>query len=423
MKKQFQTILSCSLGNILECMTSAYLQFSHLYLVEIFFPTGDLKNRSHRDRRHFAIGFLARPVGALIFGYLGDKYGRASTLRLSILTITIPTLLIGILPTYQQIGIAAPLLLMLIRIMQGISIGGEYSGNLIYLAETSPERFRATFTTFASMGANLGILLASFVGMISSLLLSHTLLESWGWRIPYLISGLLCLIIYKYRLKIAETNVFTHLKQQHQICRNPIKTVLTKNFPELCRTLGLVCMGSTFYFFCFVYLPFYLTSSQSMSIHKISVVMISMMILMILLVPLAGLLCDYFGRKIMLMFNATFVCLIVIPGFYLLQFNQASWAIAVLLVFIIGSTLEQGATPVAVVENFPAPARYTGVSFGYNLGNGILGGTVPMICAWLASRSPLSIAPAIYIAWWALVTGLVVYYFIPPKGVKCYRTV
>ena len=199
MKNRLQTIVSCSVGNILEWYDfGLFTIFSSLFS-RIFFPANNAQTAMIETVGIFAIGFLARPIGALIFGYMGDRYGRASTLRLSILTITIPTLLIGIMPTYQQIGVAAPILLMLIRIMQGISIGGEYSGNLIYLAETAPDRYRATFTTFASMGSNFGILLASFIGMLSSVLFSSATLESWGWRIPYLLSGLLCLIIYMYR--------------------------------------------------------------------------------------------------------------------------------------------------------------------------------------------------------------------------------
>ena len=128
----------------------------------------------------FSIGFLCRPVGALIFGYLGDKMGRAKTLRLSILMITLPTLIIGCIPSYQQIGIFAPILLTLARMWQGISIGGEYGGNLIYLAETAPVRYRATFTSFASMGANIGILLAALVGIITSSLFTAEIVDVWG---------------------------------------------------------------------------------------------------------------------------------------------------------------------------------------------------------------------------------------------------
>lgn len=415
MRNRFQSIFSCSMGNILEWYDfGLFTIFSSLFS-RIFFPADNAHVAAIETASIFAIGFMARPFGALIFGYLGDTYGRARTLRLSILSITIPTLMIGILPTYQQIGVAAPLFLMLIRIIQGISIGGEYSGNLIYLAETAPERFRATFTTFASMGSNLGILLASFVGMVSSSFFSIETLENWGWRIPYLLSGLLCLLIYQYRLNIPETNVFIYLKRHHSIISNPIKTVFTKNFPQLCRTLGMVCMGSTFYYFCFVYLPLYLSNEKGIAVRQVSAMMICLMLLMIILVPLAGLLCDYVGRKKMLLFNSALVCLIVIPGFYFIQSSQLGYLLGALMLFVIASTLEQGATPVSVIENFPAAARYTGVSLGYNLGNGLLGGTVPMVCAWLASIQSLSLWPAIYIAGWSCVTFLVVYFFIPSQ--------
>ena len=208
--KYLSSILSSSLGNILEWYDfGLFTIFSSLFS-RIFFPKEDPHAALIATVIIFAIGFFCRPLGALIFGYCGDKSGRAKTLRLSILMIALPTFLIGCIPDYQQIGIWAPISLMIIRMWQGISIGGEYSGNLIYLAETAPTHYRATFTSFACMGANTGILLAALIGVITSHFISASSLESWAWRIPYLSSGLLCLIIYFFRLSIQETTVFNH---------------------------------------------------------------------------------------------------------------------------------------------------------------------------------------------------------------------
>ena len=411
--KHLSSILSCSLGNILEWYDfGLFTIFSSLFS-RLFFPAQDPATAMIATFSIFAIGFFCRPLGALIFGYLGDRIGRAKTLRWSILVIALPTLLIGILPTYEQIQITAPILLMLVRMCQGISVGGEYSGNMIYLAETSPNKHRATLTAFASTGANLGILLAALVGLITSSWLSESALESWGWRLPYLISGVLCMLLYIFRLKLHETAVFEYLKRKKEIAVNPIKVVFKHNFPELMRTFGMVCMGSTFYYFSFVYIPIFLANKVTFSVHYISGLMTCLILVMVVLTPLAGWLCDYLGRRKMLLFNAGFVACIVVPGFYLMQSSYFIITVFVLLLFSIASSLEQGTTSVAVVENFPPPARYTGLSLGYNLGNGFLGGTIPIIAEWLVSYTHIIISPAIYVSICAVITWLVVYFFVP----------
>lgn len=413
MKNRLASIISCSFGNIIEWYDFGLFTIFSTLFSRLFFPVKDTHTALIATFGIFSIGFFCRPLGAMIFGYLGDKFGRASTLRLSILMISIPTLLIGCLPTYHQVGILAPILLTLIRMWQGISIGGEYSGNMIYLAETAPIQYRATFTSLASMGANIGVLLAAFVGMITSQLFTNADLESWGWRIPYLVTGIFCLILYKFRLRIQETQVFEYLKAKNELAKNPIKFVFKDNTAQLLRTFGLVCMGSTFYYFCFIYLPVFFTQHLHFSIHYISILMSLLIGLMILLVPFAGWICDKMGRRKMLLFNSALITLTIVPGYYLLQYNYFILFVMVLLLFTVASSLEQGTTSVAVVENFPPPARYTGLSLGYNIGNGLLGGTVPFICEWLIYKTSYSLAPAIYVAMFAAITYLVVVWFVP----------
>lgn len=419
--RYLSSILSSSLGNILEWYDFGLFSIFSALFSRTFFPMIDPNMALIATFSIFSIGFFARPVGAILFGYLGDKQGRAKTLRLSILMISLPTLLIGCLPTYQQIGILAPILLMVIRIWQGISIGGEYSGNLIYLAETAPQKYRAMFTSLASTGANLGILLASLIGIITTSFLTNYQLDTWGWRLAYFISGLICIFIYIFRLRIHETQVFEYLKKKNLLADNPLKIAFEKNFLFILRTLGLVCMGSTFYYFSFIYIPFFLTNNLQFSTQQISIIMSILISSMILFVPLAGLICDKLGRRKMLLFNALLITCSVVPGFYFLQLNHFILLIFILILFTLSSSLEQGTTSVAVVENFPPPARYTGVSLGYNIGNGFLGGTVPMVCEWLTTHTSIALAPAFYIASCAAITGMVVYFFVPETRGKSLR--
>ena len=409
--KHIASVFSCSIGNILEWYDfGLFTIFSSLFS-HLFFPTSNTHLALLATISIFSIGFFCRPLGALLFGYIGDKQGRAKTIRLSILMITLPTLIIAFLPSYQKIGIIAPILLILVRMWQGISIGGEYSGNMIYLAETAPPAYQATVTSFASIGANSGILLASLVGIMTHYLNPHAL-QTWGWRVCYLISGLICLIIYCFRLQIQETAIFEQLKKEKKIINNPIKFVFKNHFLLLLRTLGLVCMGSTFYFFCFVYLPLFFIQHLSLPIFKVSLLMSTLMIIMIFIVPIAGLICDHVGRRKMLLFNATLITVSIVPGFYFLQWQPIILLTVILLLFTIASALEQGVTPITLIENFPAATRYTGISLGYNIGSGFLGGTIPFICEWLwIHLSPL--APALYVGSCALITGIVAFFFIP----------
>lgn len=411
MIKRFSSILNSSIGNILEWYDFGLFSIFSSLFSRLFFPTEDPKVAIIATFSIFAIGFFCRPIGGLIFGYLGDKKGRAKTLRLSILMIALPTLFIGLLPTYTQVGMAAPIALLLIRMWQGISIGGEYSGSLVYLAETAPSQHRALTTSFASAGSNVGILLAAFVGVVCTLFLAKPQLYTWGWRLPYLISGILSLLIYWFRLRIQETPVFIHMKEARQIKQNPIVAVFKNNLPELLRTFGMVCMGSTFYYFCFTYLPLLVAQVHTISLRAITSLMTGFIALMVVLIPLAGILCDRVGRRKLLLFNASLVALIIIPGFYLLQFNYFI-VIIVFTIFTIATSLEQGTTAVAVVENFPSAERYLGVAVSYNIANGFLGGTVPVMCTWLAIQK-LPLLPAIYICSFALITLAVVYFFVP----------
>lgn len=413
--KHVSSIISCSIGNILEWYDfGLFTLFSPLFS-KLFFPQTNPQTALLATISIFSIGFFCRPIGALIFGYFGDKKGRAKTLKLSILMIVMPTLIIGFIPTYTSIGIFAPILLTITRMWQGISIGGEYSGSAIYLAETAPNKLRATFTSLASMGANLGIFLAALVGILTTNLIPNELIEHWGWRIPYILSGLICILIYMFRLNIQETTIFTQLKSSHNLEMHPIKTVFTKNSKSLLKIIGLVCMGSAFYFFCFIYLPIYLKQTLHYSVNNISLTLLSLILLMISITPIAGFICDKIGRRKMLIFNACVIAIIIIPGFYFINFHYKEYVLLVMMIFTLASSFEQGTTPITIIENFPAKTRYTGVSLGYNIGNGLLGGLTPLICDWLFQHA---MSPAYFIAICAVVTGLVAYYFVPESAGK-----
>lgn len=398
------SIISASIGNILEWYDFGLFAIFSPIFSQLFFPKQDAHVALIETFSVFAIGFLCRPLGALFFGYLGDRQGRARTVRLSILMISIPTLLIGFLPDYHAVGILAPILLLLTRIWQGLSIGGEYSGTIIYLGELAPAKHRSFFTSLPAVGANLGILLAMVVGGVCSYLFDDVMFKTWGWRIPYIVSGLFCLLVYLTRLNLEETPAFLEMKKKHHIQRNPIVSVFKNNRLALLRIFGLACMGSTFYYFCFIYLPMIFTQDLHYSVLKTTRLETALIAVMIVLVPLAGYLNDRVGRYRMFLFNAVFISLIIIPGLFILYKNIIFSGMLVLMVFTLASSLEQGTTPAVLVENFPVEERYTGISLAYNVVNGFLGGTIPLICAWLVVHAKSELAPGIYVSVFAVIT-------------------
>ncbi len=397
---RINSVISSSIGNILEWYDfGLFAMFSPIFS-EIFFPKKNPQIALIETFSIFAIGFLCRPLGALFFGYVGDRKGRAKTVRLSILMISIPTLLIGFLPDYASVGMLAPILLFFTRIWQGISIGGEYSGNIIYLGELAPAKYKSFLTSLPAVGANIGILLAMLVSGYFSHLFDDATFKVWGWRIPYIISGLFSLLIYLTRLNLEETSAFLEMKRKHHIQKNPIAAVFKNHRFAFFRMIGLTCMGSAFYYFCFMYLPLILHQNLHYTLSQIARLEAGLMILMIVLVPLAGYLNDRIGRYRMFLFNAVLISVIIIPGLHYLFLST----FVVLIIFTVASSLEQGTTPAVLVENFPVEERYTGISFAYNIVNGILGGTIPLVCAWLVVQTHFKLAPGIYVALCAVIT-------------------
>lgn len=406
-----RSLLSSSLGNVLEWYDfGLFVTFAPLFS-RLFFPSQQA-GALIATFSLFALGFICRPLGALVFGFLGDRRGRATTLRLSILMISLPTFLIAFLPTYNMAGYFAPVMLTLIRMWQGISLGGEYSGNLVYLAESAPKHLRATFTSLAGTGSNLGILLATVIGTACTHWMPEKILEQWGWRLPYLISGAFSMLIWMTRLKLTETPAFTHLRQKHKVVINPIRFVFQNNLRDMLITLGIVSLGSTFYYFVFVWIPAMLTIERHFPSVWVSGLFSVLYFSMLILVPAAGYLCDHTGRRKLFLLIASLVVLLAWPMLALIQ--EASFLQVGLMLFILTiiSSLEQATSSVMVVENFPLPARYTGLSLSYNIGNGFLGGTLPAVSAGLSENVHFLAVPALYVSACALVSGMVVFFFV-----------
>lgn len=394
MKKR--DIAATSLGNILEWFDFGLFIFLAPIIGQQFFPIHDPATASIAAFSVFAGGFLARPLGGIFFGHRGDTRGRAKTLRLSILIITTSTLLIGFLPTYEQAGILAPILFALLRLAQGVSVGGEYSGVMIYLAESAPAQRRGFITSFAAIGANIGFLLATLTAILLKNCMPEAFFQEWGWRLPFIaVGGLGSLVLY-YRLRLSETPTYEHLRAQHHIEQKPFWSAVRFAPGKLMRILGITCMSSTFYYVFFGYMPDYLEQYIHLPANTALTLQSILLAIMLFLVLVAGYCGDRFGRKRMLMITALGIILLSLPCFYLLQEKTLLLVTIALSLATVLSSIEQGNSLTTVVENCPADIRYSGVAFSYNLGMALFGGTAPLVVSVLTQQVHV-IAPAYYL--------------------------
>ncbi len=413
-------LLASSLGNILEWFDFGLFIYLAPVIGYHFFPSNNVRFSTLIVFVVFAVGFICRPLGGILLGHLGDRIGRAKTLVWSITAISLATLLVGLLPTYQTVGVLAPVLFICCRLIQGLSVGGEYSGVIIYLAESAPISRRGFFTSFAAVGASLGFLLATGMAYLNTLM-SPESINLWKWRIPFLVSGLLGLLILSYRIKLLETAPFQALLNTKRMNRAPLLQAFKHVPQKLLQIFGLTCMGATFYYMFFGFMPTYLNQYFKTSLSTALKCQSIILILMLFFLPFAGWLGDVVGRRKMLKIASLGIIILTIPCFYLVQ--NKSMLTMVLGMGIAGllSSLEQGNTLTTFVENCPVDVRYSGISFAYNMGNTLFGGTAPLIISLLAGTKN-NLAPAYYLIFMAIITFSVVLTLKPQQKTSIFHT-
>jgi MHS family proline/betaine transporter-like MFS transporter len=338
-----------------------------------------------------------RPLGGIVFGWIGDRLGRAAVLRISIVTMGLATSFLGLLPTAGSVGIWAGVLLVTVRLFQGLSVGGEFSGSVTYIVETSPLHRRGYSGSWANFGSLAGTLAGSGLAALVSTLLAQTAVEDWGWRVPFLLGGAFAAAAYVYIRRLGTVPHMEHHEKQHEM-DSPLHEALTRNRRET----FLAVVFASGYGICFyiplVYLPTYaqeignLNSGTALQINALGLA------LAMPLIPLAGWLSDHILRRRTLLGIA--FALMALLGWFLVPMAAGSVgeviAVQIALAAIIAMPL--GAAPALFVELFPVADRLTGYSLAYNLGLGVAGGTAPMIATWLMSVTGTNASPGAYFA-------------------------
>ncbi|HDS2773245.1 TPA: MHS family MFS transporter [Enterobacter bugandensis] len=402
LRKNKKVLIASLTGSAIEWFdyflygTAAALVFN-----KIFFPMVDPVIGLILSYLSFSLTFFIRPIGGVLFAHIGDRIGRKKTLVLTLSLMGGATVMIGLLPTYEMIGMWAPALLILMRIIQGMGIGGEWGGALLLAYEYAPEKRKGFFGSIPQAGVTIGMLMATFIVSLMTMFSEEDFL-SWGWRIPFLLSSVLVLLGLWIRKDIDETPDFQKVKASGQVAKAPLRDTLKHHWREVLIAAGLKVVETAPFYIFSTFVVSYATStliyqkSQALEAVTLGALVATIMI------PLMGLLSDKIGRQRMYATSVFILGLFIVPWFMLLN-TGTTWGIVLATVIAFGVLW----APVTAVlgtlcsEIFSANVRYTGITLGYQLGAALAGGTAPLIATGLLAKYDGEWVP---VAWYLAVT-------------------
>jgi len=401
-------------GNVLEWYDFALYGYLATVFADQFFPSTDKFASLISAYAVFAVGFIARPLGAVIYGHIGDRLGRRRLLTVSVVMMGLPTFLLGLLPTYASVGVLAPVLLVALRFAQGISAGGEFSGSIIFLVEHAPPERRGLYGSLSNFGAMLGGLAAAAIASLVSAILPEAAVDAWGWRVPFLSGILITAAGLWLRLGVAESPEFLRMRAANALNANPVVSVLREHPKEVAVTAGLNWTISAGYYVVFVWLASDLSEKAGVGLENALLLSTVGLMLGTLLVPVVGLLSDTVGPRRMLA-AAGFVTVVgAAPLLELTGSGSEAAATAGQLSLAAIMALYLGTVPAVFVSLHRASLRCSALSIGYNLATAIFSGTAPLIATSLVSMTRWQAAPGLYLAASALV-GLALLGWVPSR--------
>lgn len=408
-------------GNIMEWFDYSLYAFFASAISVNFFPAKDPMVSLLLSFLVFGLGFGARPLGGFLFGHLGDKLGRKNTLSLTVILMGGCTFLMGILPTYAQIGIAAPLILTFARMLQGIGAGGEWGNVVSYLGEYSKPTNRAFIVSFSQVGAAGGLLLGSLTGLLLSSIMSKEALLSWGWRIAFILGIAVALFGYYMRSRVDETPAFKKGVELETLSKNPLRDVFKSYKKEMLTVFLFVSGAGVSYWLILSFMATYISKFLKLPIATgFSLTAITLIATMIAL-PISGYLADKFGRKPLMIIGSGGITFLSYPLFSILAKANSYWEMAsVVVVLALIFSLFLSSVTVAMSELFPTKVRVTGFSVPYQLGSAVFSGTAMFVATWLINRTGNVMAVPVYMSVLMGVTLLTVIFLYPETKDKSY---
>jgi MHS family proline/betaine transporter-like MFS transporter len=392
-------------GNVMEWYDFSVYGYFATVIGREFFPAHDPTSSLIAAFGVFAAGFLMRPIGSLIFGHIGDRLGRKLALTLSVMVMAAPSFLIGVLPTYAQAGLWAPAFLVLLRLVQGLSVGGEYTTSLVFLIEQSPPARRGFLGSFAPLGATAGVLLGSAIGAAITTMLNGAAVHSWGWRLAFWLGIVIGGIGFVIRRQLADDRAAPGGMAP---AASPLRDAFRTQWRMILRVVGLNAGGAVAYYMGFVYVTTYLrqidffAASRALDINTIAV-----LALLLVIVPM-GWLSDRLGRKPVLLAATGGLFALALPLFWMLHHRDPAIVLLGQIGFAVLNAAYWGPSTATMVELVRGQTRCSVLSVGYNLGLAILGGATPMAAVYAIQHSGYDLAPAVLVMATAAVSFAVI---------------
>jgi MHS family proline/betaine transporter-like MFS transporter len=403
---QTRTLAAALIGTMIEWYDYGLFGYLAPVFAELFFPNQSKWVSLLQAFTVFAVGYVLRPIGGMIFGSLADRLGRIVALRAAILLVSLPSLLIACLPTYAMIGGLSTALLIILRLLQGISVGGEFAGSMVYLTEISPPRYKTLFSGLANNASNTGVLIGIGCCTLLTTLLPHDKFMQFGWRIPFIIGGLFGIIGYYLRKVFIESDAFLALQKEKKLYPKPISTIFKHYRSRVVTGIFLCCMGACGIYTLTTYISTYLQIVKHYPLNIALALQSVLLICTLFLVPFASILAERYKKLTLLSIAVCGNILYSVFAFLYLPEHNIVLAGIVLFPLILFISIEQGVMPATLSEFFPVAIRYSAVSIAYNVSYAYLGGTAPMYITWLITKTGSPLIPGFCILMASTLTGL-----------------
>jgi len=405
-----KVLIASSLGNFVEWFDYASYGYLATIIAVVFFPDIAPSAALMATFAVFAISFIIRPIGGIIWGSIGDRIGRRTALSFSILIMSGATTLIALLPSYAQIGMIAPALLLLLRMVQGFSASGEYAGATSFIAEYSPPAKRGLYTSLVPASTAAGLLAGSLMAAGLFAFLTPEEMQSYGWRLPFLLALPLGLIGIYIRLKIEDTPKFRELENRQSVTATPTKEIFTTYRREVLISIGVTSLNAVGFYLILSYMPTYLITELNIGETEAFVTVSISLAVYVLSIFVMGAISDKIGRKVALILASILFIALTVPLFAMLDGATLTGIILIQIAFGILLTVNDGTLPCFLTEIFPTRVRYSGFAFSFNTAQAFLGGTAPLVATFLINITGSKLASAWYLVAIAVVSLIAMYF-------------
>lgn len=385
------------IGNFIEWFDYGSYAYLATIIAAVFFPDISPAAGLMATFAVFALSFLIRPIGAIIWGHYGDRIGRKQALSLSIIIMAGSTFAIALLPSFSQAGLWAPALLLILRMIQGFSASGEYAGASAFLVEYAPSNKRGLYASIVPASTAAGLLLGSLMVAGMHMFLTPDQMHDYGWRLPFLLAAPLGYIGRYIRVHLEDSPKFREMEAVHKVAHTPIKILLKDHRRALVIAVGTTMLNAVGFYIILSYMPTYMSVEMGVGESESFVATTIALVAYIAFIFLMGTLSDRFGRKTMLILASLVFIVATVPLFASLPSSGFLWIVLVQIIFGAMLTMNDGTLPCFLAEIFPTNVRYSGFALSFNFANAVFGGTAPFIATWLIHLSGSKLAPAWYL--------------------------